>query len=288
MGFLLVDRLVEFRSGQVARGIFAPSPDVTVVPPLLVAEAVGQVAGWLAMEACDFRQRPVAGLAHEVRAAGFDAAGRVFELEAELKSRSEEAIVYNGRATSEGNELIRITSCIGPMLPMEDFDDPERMRRRFAALRESGEDDPLAPDTLEGLALEIGDREHGKWICAYLDVPPSAPFFRDHFPRKPVLPATVLLDFQLRLGCQLAREALGREPDARVKDTRLRGLKIRQFTPPGTRLELEVSITSASGSEALASLTMRRAPPDGAPADLAARGRALGTARLEVVLEDGP
>ena len=35
MGFLLVDRLVEFTSGKEARGVFAPAPEVKVVPPFV-------------------------------------------------------------------------------------------------------------------------------------------------------------------------------------------------------------------------------------------------------------
>ena len=288
MGFLLVDRLVEFTSGKEARGVFAPSPEVKVVPPFLVAEAIGQLAGWLAVEQADFRSRPVAGLAHEVWSAGFTAAGKVFDLEAKLQSFSNETIVYEGRATSDGVEVLRMTNCIGPMLPMEDFDDPEAVRRRFVDLRERGERNPLAPDTLGGLSLVMGERERGKFVRALLDVPFSAPFFADHFPRKPVLPATILLDYLMRLGCEVAREALGREPGARVKETRLRGMKIRQFTPPGTKLELETKLTSASGNEALLSFTMRRAPAPGAAAEGESQGRALGTARAEVVLEDHP
>jgi len=288
MGFLLVDRLVEFTPGKAARGVFAPAPEVVAVPSFMVAEAIGQLAGWLAVEKADFRSRPVAGLAHEVWSSGFTAAGKVFDLEATLRSYSNEAIVYEGRATLDGVEVVRVTNCIGPMLPMEDFDDPEAVRRRFIDLRERGEENPLAPDTLDGLSLVIEERERGKRIRALLDVPFSVPFFADHFPRKPVLPATIILDYGLQLACDATREALGREPEARVKETRLRSMKIRQFTPPGTRLELETKVTSASSNQGLLSFSIRRAPQPGARADGEGQGRALGTARAEVILEQAP
>jgi 3-hydroxymyristoyl/3-hydroxydecanoyl-(acyl carrier protein) dehydratase len=218
----------------------------------------------------------------------FDGAGRVFEIEAELRSSSGDAIVYGGRACSDGKEVMRMTNCIGPMLPMEDFDDPESVRRRFVRLREHGEQDPLAPDTLDGPSMTVQEHEPGKWIRADLDVPSTSPFFADHFPRKPVLPASILLHYEMRLGFEAAREALGREPGARVKESRIRGMKIRQFTAPGTRLDLEARITSAAGNEALAALTIRRAVPDAGAADDDARRRPLGTARLEVVLDRVP
>ncbi len=44
-------------------------------------------------------------------------------------------------------------------------------------------------------------------------MPDSAPFYADYFPRRPVLPGTLLLDAQLRLSAELAADlASGRGP----------------------------------------------------------------------------
>jgi 3-hydroxymyristoyl/3-hydroxydecanoyl-(acyl carrier protein) dehydratase len=179
-----------------------------------------------------------------------------------------------------------MSNCIGPFLPLEELEDPAGARARFANLLEARESSPLTPDMLGALSLEPRPGEPGQRASALLDVKASAPFFADHFPRKPVLPATILLELHVQMACDLARVALGREPDARVTETCLRGLKIRQFTPPGTVLSLEANVTSAAGDEVELSLTMRRAPT-GEGAGEASPGRPLGTAKLTAVLEDG-
>src|SRR5919201_397656 len=48
-----------------ARGSFAIPPDVAPFSSCLLAEAVGQLAAWVAMSHIDFRGRPVAALANE-------------------------------------------------------------------------------------------------------------------------------------------------------------------------------------------------------------------------------
>ena len=65
--FSFVDRITEHRPGTHARGRFAIPATVDAFPPALVAEAVGQLAAWVAMEHIAYRGRPVAALAHETR-----------------------------------------------------------------------------------------------------------------------------------------------------------------------------------------------------------------------------
>ena len=64
--------------------------------------------------------------------------------------------------------------------------------------------------------------------------PRRAPFFDDHFPRRPVFPATLLLDAQieLALAARRASRAPGRERADRVP-VRMTHVKVRAFTPPG-------------------------------------------------------
>ncbi len=50
-----------------------------------------------------------------------------------------------------------------------------------------------------------------------LAVPADAPFFRDHFPRRPVFPATLLLDAQIGLALAVAAESGRFAPAARSR-----------------------------------------------------------------------
>ena len=61
--FSFVDRIREYtRRGPHARGFFTIPDGLNAFPSCLVAEAVGQLASWVAMDHIDFRGRPVGHL----------------------------------------------------------------------------------------------------------------------------------------------------------------------------------------------------------------------------------
>jgi 3-hydroxyacyl-[acyl-carrier-protein] dehydratase len=70
-------------------------------------------------------------------------------------------------------------------------------------------------------------------------VPASAPFFGDHFPRRPVFPGTLLLDRMLGLALGVARERAAGAPLAPV---RVSDVKLRAFIAPGQAVELKVEL----------------------------------------------
>jgi 3-hydroxymyristoyl/3-hydroxydecanoyl-(acyl carrier protein) dehydratase len=69
---------------------------------------------------------------------------------------------------------------------------------------------------------------------ARLHVPAQADFFLDHFPRRPVFPATLMLDAQLQLALRLAEIQAG----GPVRVQRITHVKVRAFTAPGATLVL--------------------------------------------------
>jgi 3-hydroxyacyl-[acyl-carrier-protein] dehydratase len=234
-----------------------------------MAEAVGQLAAWAAMSQADFQRRPVAGLAAETLYFGAAAPGQTLALEADIQSCDAEAIAYGGKAYVSGNCVLELRNCVGPMLPMEEFDAPQAVRADFEMLRGSG-----APAGRFGgvEAPEVSLIEHaaGERVRAELVVPASAPFFGDHFPRRPVFPGTLLLDSQAELALRLAREAAPLRAAQRLAATRVTDVKIRAFTPPGQVLELRAELMAASA--------------EGARVNVAARadGKAVATARIEI------
>ena len=249
MTFCFVDRLQVIEKGRRARGELVVPRGVPEVPPCYLAEAIGQLAGWIAMSATGFRRRPVAGIAREVRILGQAPPDCAVDLEAELNSLSDDAVSYGGRASLGGRTLVELGACLGPMLAMEDFDDPEEVRKRYEALAGPLAREGASPDTAYRLDVSIGEHEVGKRICAELRVPVSAPFFADHFPRKPVLPATLLLDAQLEIAYDLASEVLRMDARRMATESRVRDLKLRSFTPPGDILELEAKMVAAGDSQ---------------------------------------
>lgn len=253
--YSFVDRIDEFESGRHGRATFAIPAHIAAFSPALVAEAVGQLAAWVAMDHIEFRGRPVAALATETRFHADAHPGDTLELRADVYACDDDAVAYNGRAAVAGRTVIELADCLGPMLPVAEFDDPHVMRERLALLRDRG----AAPGRFRGVApmpVQVTSREPGVSATAMLDVPADAPFFGDHFPRRPVFPATLLLDTQMRLAVDVARDAdvmRGAAPRA----VRMTHVKMRSFIVPGQRLAIDVTLKAAEGETLAATLSAK-------------------------------
>ena len=237
--YSFVDRIVEFAPGERAHGTFAIPTGIDAFPAALVAEAVGQLAAWVAMDSIDFRGRPVAALATETWFRGAAAPGQTLDLEVDILECDDDAVAYNGRARIGASDVIELVDCLGPMLPVADFDAPEAMRERLFLLRKGG----APPGRFRGIApipVDVTHRAPGA-LRATLDVPASAPFFADHFPRRPVFPATLLLDMQMRLALDLAQESPAMASGA-PHPIRVTHVKMRSFIVPSQRLEIGVEL----------------------------------------------
>jgi 3-hydroxymyristoyl/3-hydroxydecanoyl-(acyl carrier protein) dehydratase len=239
--FSFVDRITQLEAGKRARGVFAIPARIREFPPCLVAEAVGQLAAWVAMSAIEFRGRPVAALAAETRFRGDVHPGQTLELGVELDHCDDDAVAYGGWANVNGRQVTQLEHCLGPMLPTEEFDALEALRERFALICGKG----ASPGRFPGVDLAaaiVTEHTPGRSLRATLQVPTRAPFFGDHFPRRAVFPATLLLDAQMRLAARLAAEASATQAGALVL-RRMNNVKVRSFTTPGQALELGADAT---------------------------------------------
>jgi 3-hydroxymyristoyl/3-hydroxydecanoyl-(acyl carrier protein) dehydratase len=203
-----------------------------------------------------------------MRILGEAAPGDVLDLGVEIESCDPEAVAFDGWARIGDTLVLELHRCLGPMLPLEDFDAPETVRRDFETLcgpsaRPGGFRGVDEPD------LTLIDRVPGQRLRAAISVPVSAPFFADHFPRRPVLPATLLLDAQIRLALRLAGETVS--PGQRLRLAKIADVKMRSFILPGQRVEAETTLRSATDGAAELSLTAR------------VDGKLVATARVEIV-----
>ena len=267
--YSFVDRITAIEPGMRARGTFAVARDIASFPSCLVAEAVGQLAAWVAMAHVGFRGRPVAALANETRFHRDVAPGQTLELGVEIDSCDDEAVAYAGWAKCGGETVIGLNDCLGPMLPVAEFDSPEALAARFALLCGEG----AAPGRFRGVAapdVVAGLHIPGVSLAATLHVPATAPFFADHFPRRAVFPATLLLDSQIRLGLQLAREAADNPPGTVPAPVRMTHVKMRAFIAPGDVLTLGAQRSPAGDHRIMLSAQ--------------ANGRTVATARMEYAL----
>jgi len=252
--FSFVDRITPLQPGTRARGHFQVPAAAAGFPPSLVAEAIGQLAAWVSMDRLDYRLRPVAGIASEALFQREVQPGQTLDLEVEIESCSETDVAYGGRALVDGEVAVQLMHCLGPMLPMEEFDHPDDVRARFELL--CGPGAPAGrfsgvPD-FEVLPLE---HDPGEQFKALLRVPESAPFFGDHFPRRPVLPATLLLNTQLATALKLGGESHHWEQVAVLAARRMLDVKMRAFISPGQELEIRIALAPPKQGVATARLT---------------------------------
>ncbi len=268
--FSFVDRITDIVPGARVRGTFHVPARVREFPPSLVAEAVGQLAAWASMAHLGFRRRPVAGLARATRFLRPVRPGDSLDLEADLENCTDDDVAYAGRAAVGGETVIVLEECLGPMLPIEEFDAPDALRRDYELLCGAG-----APrDRFAGLPafdLESTESSPGECAKAILRVPESAAFFQDHFPRRPVFPATLLLDSQIRLAVGLAREAMAPPEGTELAAARILDVKIRSFIAPGQVLEIGAERVAGEADTYTARLSART------------NGKAVATARVEIV-----
>src|ERR1700680_5011402 len=136
--FSFVDRITEFVAGSRARASFWVPEGIRAFPQCLVAEAVGQLAAWVAMSHIDFRGRPVAALGAETRFRGEAVPGETLQLAVEIADCDDDMVAYGGNAAVNGRPIIELEHCLGPMLAVADFDAPEALRRRLELLRSEG------------------------------------------------------------------------------------------------------------------------------------------------------
>jgi 3-hydroxyacyl-[acyl-carrier-protein] dehydratase len=268
--FSFVDRITEFEPGRRAVGRYDVPPGIAGFASCLVAEAVGQLAAWVSMEHIAFRGRPVAALATETRFHGDVAPGDTLALAVDIDSCDDDAVAYSGRAEVRGSAVIELIHCLGPMLPVAEFDAPEALAARLELIRGSG----ARPGAFRGVTQPRVVRQSGatgRSASATLYVPESAPFFGDHFPRRPVFPATLLLDSQISLAMDLAREATHWPAGSKPVPARMTHVKMRSFMPPGATLDMDAELAPTGA--------------DTATIKLAARldGKTAATARLDVV-----
>ena len=118
--------------------------------------------------------------------------------------------------------------------------------------------------------METVEHIPGKLVRAMLHVPASAPFFADHFPRRPVFPATLLLNAQIALATQLAREANAGQEGPGPVPVRMTHVKMRAFILPGQEVDSRAEFAGTQDGTTRISLSAR----DG-------DGKTIATARVE-------
>ena len=267
MRFLFVDRILELSPGNLVRGIkhitaedYYLCEDELGKPcfiPSLIGETLGQLAAWNVMISNDFTQRPVAGVVSSASLVRPAYVGETLLLESYIDALDDVAVRYHSVARVNDEVVFTIESALGPLLPMADFIDVDVVRRQFNEIDRPGpwpypHSSPASlPEATQALPHRmqfdhILSSEPGVQLCAEKRITRAAPFFPDHFPNKPVLPMTVLLECKLNL----AREFIARAQFPQAYQVReMRKIKMNEFVYPGDLVTCSLTVKRHDAGE---------------------------------------
>jgi len=244
--FSFVDQITQVQGITRVCGLYTIPANIEHFPASLVAEALGQLAAWVAMSALGFSHRPVAALAGDTKIFALPKPGDTLELIVDIESCDAESILYRGHALVKGRVVLELADTVGSMLDIHEFDDPAALAADFALLSTSGRAVGAFKGVDPASLMDLPASTPGH-LQAHLAVPAQAAFFEDHFPRRPVFPATLLLDALLQLALRVGAQAAG---GAALRLTRITNVKVRAFTAPGATLVLSAQV-AAPGSDDL-------------------------------------
>jgi len=267
--FSFVDRITALEPGRHIVGQYSIPAPLPSFSNSLVSEAVGQLAAWAAMAAVHFTIRPVAGIVGRAEMRDSVLPGKTLDLTAEIESIDQEAVAYAGTASVDGSTVLQLERCVGPMMPVTDFDDPHRVKQRFDLL--CGQGAPAGAFAgLPQFPLESQTMTSEGSIRASFRVPEQAEFFSDHFPRRPVFPGTLLIQAGLEVAVGLLDSISPSPADTRWVPTVISDVKLRSFVPPGELLDLEARRDASPPGSAGVVLQIRR------------RDRRIGSLRVDL------
>lgn len=270
MRFLFVDRILQLSSSSASvRGLkHITVEDSYLCPdaegrwcfmPSIIGETLGQLTAWSVMAQGDFQRRPVAGIVAAATLHRPAYLGDTLALEAWIDRLDEEAVQYHGEVRVGSDLVFSLEGALGPMLPMADFIDSDVVKQQFAEINRPG-DWPISAPSVASFATQplvaphpvalqfdaITVDEPGVRLEAVKLITRAAPYFPDHFPRKPVLPLTVLLECKMNLAHMfLARAGL----TGSYQIHSLQRVKMSDFVYPGDELKSTVIVKRQDANE---------------------------------------
>lgn len=267
MRFLFVDQILNREHPHRITGVKHITPDDVFLCrskesdalcfiPSLIGETIGQLAAWHVMQQKNFTLRPVAGVVAEAVMHQPAYVGQTLLLECEIDALDDVAVEYHGHASVNGERVFSVNGAIGPMLPMEQFIDPELVKNQFLEIdRPTQIEDESFYHFDDSLSFNQGIQEYSMRFdkiydmqatqsCkAFKKISRSALYFADHFPNKPVLPLTVLLECKR----QMAEEFLSASGwSSKYRLLRMEKIKMSDFVQPGDVIKTELLVKKKS------------------------------------------
>lgn len=212
MKFLFVDEILELHKGKTTVGIkkitqndyyLISDNNSDYFIPSLVGEALGQLTAYNVMLTNNFLTRPVAGIVSNAILHRPVKVGETLVLKSVIDSLDNQAVQYHGAAYVDEREVFVLESALGPLLPMHEFMEDKDIKAQFNAIM----DKQNIVNSKESKNLIINAVSFDKitylkpneQLSVVKKIKKNEAFFPDHFPKKPVLPMTMLLEYKRNL-----------------------------------------------------------------------------------------
>jgi 3-hydroxymyristoyl/3-hydroxydecanoyl-(acyl carrier protein) dehydratase len=263
MNFLFVDRILAMEPGKKAVALkhvtasdaylFKTHDDKTALYSCIIGEAIGQLCSWNVIQGTNYGLRLIGGVVGAVIMHSEVLLGETVVLENTIETLDTENNVchFHGAARVGGRLILELKDGLGPIMGVEKFGDVNIVKKEYEVLYRPGEV-PVIP---EGQPLEqevqinnahlnydrILEWQSGEFVVAQKNISMTAPYFHDHFPHRPVLPVTLMIQSNLILANQFLSELL--KPGQRLQPMQVRRVKMNDFVSPGaiitTKLQLQ-------------------------------------------------
>ncbi len=277
MSFLFVDRISDMEPGKFARGLKHVSPsdlylyknqdNNIALYSCIIGEAIGQLCSWNVMQATQFQRRLIGGVVGEVAVKREPLLGETVLLENTIETLDTDNNVchFHGIAKVGSETIIELKDGLGPIMPVADFSALDTVKQQYAAIYQPGE----LPQIQEGQNLSYVevttctvlnyDRllafSAKEKLVAQKNISITAPYFKDHFPDRPVMPVTLMVQSNLLLGQKFLSDSF--EAAKYFKPLNILRVKMNEFVPPGAVIETEVKLKSYANNKACLALFSR-------------------------------
>ncbi len=269
MRFLFVDRILKMEKGKCAEGIKNVSfsdeylvqtvPNYSVLPRTLSFEAIAQLISWLVIYTKDFTVKPVAVMTAHTKFFGEIRPGDQLLIKAEIVSLNEQDALCKGSLEIDGKIIAELDNGICAFIPLDELENPSTVKDLYLTLSgdmtlekflQSSTSTATTQNRFGGNTFDLNlidkvvDLEPGKVIRGIKSITMTQDFIVDHFPKRHVMPGTMIMETFVQLTERLLQESATQNGMGKIKVFVKEGhkIKFRQYVKPGDQMEVEISL----------------------------------------------
>lgn len=279
MRFLFVDRILELEKGKYATGIKNVSfsdeylvnivPNFPSLPRSLTVESIAQLISWLVIFSKDFSVKPIAVMTDNIKISGDAIPGDQMFIKVAIKSIHENEALCDGTIEVDGKIITELNHGVCAFIPMKELEDVSVVKDRAFSLAgkrslleflDNSEQSLKKTEKFNNdnhfklnLVDKILDIEIGKHIQGVKNLTMTEDFIVDHFPKRHVMPGTMIIESLIQLSEKLLIETVkaktGRNIRVLIKESRK--IKFRQYVKPGDQMLLDVNLINLQDNTAI-------------------------------------